>query len=114
MADEKRLRMRIDCDALVTVKVNGNPAIANGKVSNISMAGLFVNSGTVMDVGASCQIDIILLGANNHSRLVMETSGRVVRACEEGVGIEFDQDLEWWPLFAMYSPAIARNEIKAP
>ncbi len=101
MAGEKRGRMRIAYNANVAVRADGDIVIPTAKLQDISMKGLFLATDEYLPDGLACNVEIVLDGAS--STLTIVAQGAVSRKTDEGIGIEFADNLEWWPVFSMYS-----------
>ncbi len=72
----------------------------DGVTRDISMKGLFARSDFGFPIGTKCQIEIVLQGRS--SELTVKLNGTIVRRDKTGCGVLFDEDLEWWPVFAIY------------
>ncbi len=101
MAGEKRGRMRISYNTNVAVKSDGEVVIAAAKLHDISMRGVFLDTDEYLPDGLECEVEIVLNGAS--STLTILAQGIVARKTDEGIGIEFSDNLEWWPVFSMYA-----------
>ncbi len=97
---ERRSRVRIDYDAVVVICPKGKPTIT-GYGTNVSMAGIFVKTQALLPVATECGIQISLQGPN--STLTINIAGIVARVGEEGVGLQFYDNLEWWAIFTIYA-----------
>lgn len=72
----------------------------DGLVRDISMNGMFVRSDSSFPVGTKCQVEIYLKGRS--SELTIKLNGAIVRRDQGGCGVHFDDELEWWPIFALH------------
>jgi hypothetical protein len=97
---EKRKRIRMPYHACVTVTSNGSRIIDDGELADISMKGVFIDTPVMLDENSSCEVKIRIKAEN--SSLTILANGKVARKTDYGIGIEFDQDLVWWPVFSMY------------
>jgi hypothetical protein len=100
ISKEKRDRTRIQVDAKVVLYAENKSFFLDGVTRDISMKGLFARSDFGFPVGTKCQIEIILMGRS--SELTIKLSGIIVRREKGGCGVLFEDDLEWWPVFAMH------------
>ena len=73
-----------------------------GQIRDISLKSLYVKSEASFPLGTKCHIDIIIPA--KHSRMLLQLTGKVVRREESGYGVEFNHDLEFWPMLAMLKP----------
>lgn len=72
-----------------------------GKIRDLSSNGFFMKAGEYPPAEALCDVEIFING--NHSRLrIDKLKGRVVRFADNGVGIGFDDRLEWVALIPIY------------
>ncbi|MBU0676119.1 MAG: PilZ domain-containing protein [Proteobacteria bacterium] len=97
---EKRERTRIPASARVTLTTENKSFYLDGSIRDISMTGLFANVDFGFPVGTKCKVQIALIGKK--SELTIKLDGLIVRRDHQGCGVNFDGDLEWWPIFAMY------------
>lgn len=96
---EQRKSFRMPFNAEVICHVNEN--VFRGKISDLSVSGLFMNTTECPPRGSKCKIEIVLNGDN--SRLTIDKLMGVVKRCgKRGVGIEFDDRLEWVALVPIY------------
>ncbi len=102
VTEDKRRRMRIQFETQVFLRFDDRDTVLEAYLKNISMNGIFVETGEAIDLHAPCRVEVILNAAN--SRLTMETQGRVCRHEDSGLGIEFANDIEWFALFSIFEP----------
>ncbi len=96
---ERRKSFRMPFNAEVICSVNGNDF--QGTVGDLSVTGLFMKSTECPPTASKCNIDIVISG--EHSSLRIEKiRGIVVRYVEHGIGIQFDNRLEWIALIPIY------------
>lgn len=101
MSQDKRGRMRTPFHTQVTISAAGQSEGCSGELLDISMNGVFVDTdATVMAVGTPCEVKIVLQAKG--STLTIAAAGKVARLAGQGLAVEFDENLQWWPLFAMY------------
>ncbi len=97
--NERRKSFRMPFNTEVICSVNGNDF--QGIVSDLSVSGLFMKITECPPTASKCNIDIVING--KHSCLRIEKlKGVVVRCDEYGVGIQFDDRLEWIALVPIY------------
>ena len=101
MKEERRERVRIRFKARVIIKTGNFVSNILMTSVNISMTGLLAETQSDIAVGAHCNLAIIVPGRS--SKLVLHIKGTVTRKTDKGVAIQFDDELEWWGLFSMYS-----------
>jgi len=94
-------------DAKVVLYAENKAFFLDGVIRDISMKGLFARSDFGFPVGTKCQIEIVLKGRS--SELTIKLSGAIVRREKGGCGVLFDDDLEWWPIFAIHLANIERS-----
>lgn len=97
---EKRDRTRLPVDAKVVLHAENKAFYLDGTTKDVSMKGLFARSDFGFPVGTKCQIEIVLTGRS--SELTIKLGGTIVRREKGGCGVLFENDLEWWPVFAMH------------
>lgn len=97
---ERRKRLRIPFNTSVVVQTASKKKI-EGELNDISINGIYIKSDTVLKSGESCEVKILITGKSNELRLKAE--GWVARKGENGIGIQFKDDLEWWTIFSIYS-----------
>jgi hypothetical protein len=95
MITNKRNRSRLAFPIPVAVGV-GSKGIIAGKIKDISMNGIFVLCDGRIAKGSECGIEIVLTGKS--SKLRIRAHGKVTRHTPEGMGVKFQDDLEWWPI----------------
>lgn len=105
---EKRDRTRIPVDAKVILHAENKAFYLDGTTRDVSMKGLYARSDFGFPVGTKCQIEIVLSG--HSSELTIKLGGVIVRREKGGCGVLFDDDLEWWPIFAMHLASHERHE----
>lgn len=100
-SDERRVSVRMPFVSEVFCQVHEINKKFSGMLRDISITGLFMELSDCPDVGHHCDIDIIFQG--KYSRLVIEkVGGVIVRSSENGVGVRFDERLEWFVLIPLY------------
>ena len=96
---ERRKSFRMPFNAEIICHVNENTF--RGKTSDISVSGLFMETTECPPAGSKCKIEIVLNGDN--SRLTIDKLTGIAKRCgKRGVGIEFDDRLEWVALVPIY------------
>ena len=88
---EKRRHKRVAFGAEAVVR-SGEVSIS-GRVSNLSMKGMLVETEESLPGDKLLEIEIVLSGSS--SKLAIDVTGRVVRQTQEGLAIEFrEMDLD--------------------
>ena len=96
---ERRKSFRMPFNAEVICHVDDN--VFRGKTCDLSVSGLFMETTECPPTGSECKIEIVLNGDN--SRLTIDKLSGVAKHCNErGVGVEFDDRLEWVALVPIY------------
>ena len=98
---ERRGRSRVNYAASVVIRPNGYDFEICGQSTDISMNGLHAVSKCDVPNGTNCEVLMFLQGKN--SLLTMEIGGEVTRCADDGIAVRFDDDLEWWAIFTIYS-----------
>ncbi len=88
---EKRKHKRVPFHAEATVK--NKDIMINGKIDNLSMKGMFLNTdGRLTDAD---QVEITILLTGSSSQLSIDLTGTVIRQTESGIAIAFkEMDLD--------------------
>ncbi len=84
---EKRKVNRVDFDNVA--KVYQNDKIIEGRIGNLSMKGFFIVTDEKLKLNSEVNIEIILSGTS--TELAIKIKGTVVRAEENGFGIDFKE-----------------------
>jgi ribosomal protein S1 len=88
---EKRKHQRVPFHAEATVKNKGT--VISGKVDNLSMRGMFLN--TEARLTDNDQVDITILLTGSSTQLSIDLTGTVVRQTETGIAVLFkEMDLD--------------------
>ena len=96
---ERQRSFRMPFNAEVICHVDENEF--QGKIRDLSVSGFYMETGDNPPAASKCDIEIVIKG--NHSRLTIDNlSGLVKRSDQQGVGIEFDDRLEWVALVPIY------------
>jgi len=99
--EERRVSVRMLFVSKVACRMAEIDRQITGQFRDISINGLFMEMNDRPEVGQECVIAVILEG--EHSRLIIEDiAGVIVRRTEKGVGVRFDQRLEWFALIPLY------------
>jgi len=86
--DFTRVAIKIEAEL-----ANGETGIY-GRVSDVSLNGLFLICDEHLPVGTECSVTLFLGGLQS-SQLCIKAAGKVARANEDGVGVEFTElDME--------------------
>lgn len=72
-----------------------------GTIRDLSVSGFFMETAKIPPTASKCNIEIVING--EHSRLTIDNLRGLVKRCDEdGVGVEFDDRLEWVALVPIY------------
>jgi len=105
---DRRQSFRMPCNTEVICHVNENDF--QGTICDLSVTGLFMNTTECPPIASKCDIEIVIPG--DHSCLRIEKiKGVVIRRVEYGVGIQFDDRLEWIALVPIYFHKIQKELI---
>ena len=99
---ENRKRYRIPVNVDVVIRSQDKAHTIFGRTRDISMQGLFVKSVGTVPVGSKCFVEIVAHGRG--AEMIVKMSGMVARQENGGYGIEFDNDLVFWPMLAILTP----------
>lgn len=97
---ERRHRNRVNFETRVNVKSLAEAFISEGISKNIGMGGIYIEMPDFLGMHTPCDVEIILNA--RHSHIVLHIKGDVSRIDEKGMAVKFENDLEWWALFAIY------------
>ncbi len=100
MGNEKRKRLRLNYTTQVLLTLKDTDETIDATLTDISMNGMHVNASKELPLDTKCDIKIILTGKG--STLTLEIPGLIARSGNDGLGIHFQNDMEWWPIFSMY------------
>ena len=104
---DRRESFRMPFNAEVICHVNKKYFL--GTVRDLSITGLFMKTTDCPPTASKCDIEIVLRG--DHSRLRIDKLKGIVIRCEEGgVGIQFDDRLEWVALVPIYFHKMQEEE----
>ena len=95
-----RRRTRVHYKTKVVINCDGVTEKITGKSTDISMNGIFIKTDQNVPLRTPCHVSLILKGKN--SLLTMDINGKVMRKTPDGLGVQFDDDLEWWAIFSLY------------
>ncbi|RJP85203.1 MAG: PilZ domain-containing protein [Desulfobacteraceae bacterium] len=95
-----RKRLRIDFEAQVVLRFEPLDIILEARMKNISMNGIFVETGNSIALNTPCRIEVMITAPN--SRLTIETEGFVCRHDPSGLGVAFKNNLEWFAFFSIF------------
>lgn len=99
---ERRQCTRTFFSTRAQVLLDNGHSIVEGELQDISIVGMFIETRARIAVGSSCSIQIIIPAQN--SRLILEDiQGVIVRLEDNGLGIEFTSNMEWFVIFKIYS-----------
>ena len=97
---DKRKRLRIAFEAQVKLWFEAIDVTLNARMKNISINGIFVETDNIIPVNTPCRIEVIITAP--HSRLTIETSGFVSRHDPSGLGVKFENNMEWFAFFPIF------------
>lgn len=99
---ERRQCTRAFFSTRAQVLLDSGHTIIEGKLQDISIIGMFIETNASIPVGSSCSIQIIISAQN--SRLILEDiQGVIVRSVDNGLGIQFTSNMEWFVIFKIYT-----------
>lgn len=99
---ERRQCTRTFFSTRAQVLLDSGSTIIEGELQDISIFGMFIETKARISVGSSCSIQIII--SAQHSRLLLEDiQGVVVRMGDNGLGIQFTSNMEWFVIFKIYT-----------
>ena len=98
--DNRRKRVRIDFQTQVVMRFESPDTVLTAFMKNISMNGIFVETGDRIALNTPCRIEVVVTAPN--SRLTIETDGFVCRHDPSGLGIAFRNNLEWFAFFSIF------------
>jgi multidrug efflux pump subunit AcrA (membrane-fusion protein) len=85
---EKRKRSRVGFSTQIVLRIGDSEIKVDGSSKDLSLKGVFVNTGEAMDLGAACQVEVFLTGMTE--AVVLRMDGRIARIEETGVAVIFD------------------------
>ena len=84
------------------VLLDNGQTIFEGELQDISIIGMFIETTARISVGSPCSIQLIIPAQN--SRLILEDiQGVIVRLADNGLGIQFTSNMEWFVIFKIYA-----------
>jgi hypothetical protein len=99
---ERRESFRMPFSVEVICHVDDPGRKCSGKLRDLSISSLFMETDDCPHVDSKCTVDIILHG--NHSSLKIEKVRGTVKRCDsDGVAVYFDERLEWLAVVPLYS-----------
>lgn len=98
--EERRQRKRVLFETKVNIRTADGSKFCNATSRNIGMGGIYLETGDLLDPETGCEVEIILTA--KHSHIILHIKGEVTRTDGNGLAIRFENDLEWWALFAIY------------
>lgn len=98
---ERRDAFRMDVVSKAECRLTSNDLIISGPITDISIAGLYLETTERPVPDTEFDIEIVLNG--KHSQMVIGSmTGKVVRTDEFGLAITFDQRFEWFAMVPLY------------
>lgn len=99
---DKRMCSRTHFTAYVELWEKEKSIIFAGKMTDVSMFGLYFLTAERLPVGTACEVKISIHAKS--SRLTIDDiQATVVRHGEDGLGVSFSTSIEWFALFNVYS-----------
>ena len=99
--DDKRHSVRVNFVAEATVTFDPDQRTLQGRLQNLSIDGLLLQTEETAAIGTPCTVAIMV--RDRHSRLTIdEVAGEVVRGAAGEMGIRFLHPFEWLALFHVY------------
>ena len=99
---DNRMCRRTSFSADVELQSIDREDVLHGKMSDVSMFGMFAVVNEKLPINSLCNLTITISARN--SRLVLDDiEGVVVREGDGGLGIRFTTSMEWYALFNVYS-----------
>ena len=99
--DDKRHSVRVNYVADATVTFTQDNRTLQGRLKNLSIDGILLQTEEVAAEGTPCTVSIVV--PDSHSRLIIdELVGEVVRSAQGEMGIRFLYPFAWLALFHVY------------
>ena len=98
--NDKRKRLRIAFETTALLKFETMDLVLEAKMKNISMNGIFVETDKSIPIDTPCEIEVIITAP--HSKLTMQTEGFVSRHDPAGLGVQFQNNMEWFAFFSIF------------
>lgn len=99
--DDKRHSVRVNFNADATVIFKLDNRSLQGRLKNLSIDGILLETEETAGEGTPCTVKIIV--PDRHSRLsIDDLAGEVVRSAPGEMGIKFLHPFEWLALFHVY------------
>ena len=108
--DDRRDAARINFVADVTVKLNPQDKIIQGRLQNLSIEGMSLSTNEILPEGSPCTVEILVKDRNS-DLVINNIEAEVVRCENEGeeLALKFRHHFEWLALFHVYSSKSASN-----
>ncbi|MHB8788537.1 MAG: PilZ domain-containing protein [Desulfobulbaceae bacterium] len=99
--NDKRHSVRVNYIADATVSFKQDNRTFQGRLQNLSIDGILLQTEEVAAEGTPCTMTIVVPGS--HSRLIVDDlAGEVVRSAPGELGIRFLHPFAWLALFHVY------------
>ena len=88
----------------VVLTLSNQDVTISGHTENLSISGLFMQpllSENSFDIGEPCTVKIMLRGERSNL-FIDDLAGEIISCDEQGVGIRFEERLEWYALFHIF------------
>jgi hypothetical protein len=108
--EDRREVVRINFVADVTVKLNGQDKVIQGRLRDLGIDGMSLSTVETLPEGSPCQVEILVRDRN--SQLIINNIEADVVRCyteREEMGLRFRHRFEWLALFHVYSSKSAVN-----
>ena len=99
--NERRAAFRMDVVSRAVCNLKAGDQIISGPISDISIAGLYVETEERPEPGTIFEVEIVLSG--RHSQMILGSmTGKIVRIDESGLAVTFDKRFEWFAMVPLY------------
>jgi hypothetical protein len=85
---ERRRKMRVGFHTQIVLVAGGAKIRSEGRSRDLSLSGIFVNTGEKISVDTPCKVEVALSGTAEP--LVLQMDGRIIRNDPSGIAITFD------------------------
>ena len=108
--DDRRDAVRINFIADVTVTVASDQRSIQGRLRNLCIDGMSLDTEAEVPAGTACTVEIVVKDRNSQLS-INSIDAEVVRSSDETgeMALKFDHHFEWLALFHVYSSKSAKN-----
>ncbi len=85
---ERRENARVGFQTRIVVTTDKNEFQMDGNSKDLSLKGIFIETGETSPVGTKCRVRIFLTGMVDE--IALKINGRVARQSEKGIAIAFE------------------------